>query len=116
MFCALLPWWSTCGTQQALHGADHPRLLVWQIKTTLLVSLAWMIFNMIPPYLLMHYQFIGRGTTLKIACKCVTAAPHMSSGSSSCASSHLAKLPCSLIELIDLALFLHAYNIIPTLR
>ena len=40
-----------------------------QVKTTLLVSLAWMIFNMIPPYLLMHYQFVGRGTTLKIACK-----------------------------------------------
>jgi hypothetical protein len=45
------------------------RLLSPQVKTTLLVSLAWMIFNMIPPYLLMHYQFVGRGTTLKIACK-----------------------------------------------
>ena len=45
-----------------------------QVKTTLLVSLAWMIFNMIPPYLLMHYQFVGRGTTLKIACKCGFAA------------------------------------------
>jgi endoglucanase len=44
------------------------------VKTTLLVSLAWMIFNMIPPYLLMHYQFVGRGTTLKIACKCAPAA------------------------------------------
>ena len=41
-----------------------------QVKTTLLVSLAWMLFNMIPPYLLLHYQFIGRGTTLKIVCKC----------------------------------------------
>lgn len=49
-------------------------LCLLQVKTTLLVSLAWMIFNMIPPYLLLHYQFVGRGTTLKIACKYVPAA------------------------------------------
>lgn len=49
--------------------------LLLQGKTTLLVSLAWMVFNMIPPYLLLHYQFIGRGTTLKIVCKCVHQAP-----------------------------------------
>ncbi len=49
--------------------------LLLQVKTTLLVSLAWMVFNMIPPYLLLHYQFIGRGTTLKIVCKCVPQPP-----------------------------------------
>ena len=37
-----------------------------QGKTTLLVSLLWMVFNMIPSYLLLHYTFIGKGTTLKI--------------------------------------------------
>ena len=30
-----------------------------------------MVFNMIPGYLLLHYALIGRGTTLKIVCKCV---------------------------------------------
>ena len=33
--------------------------------TTLIVSLLWIIYNMVPPYLLMHYTFVGRGTTLK---------------------------------------------------
>jgi len=40
-----------------------------QPKTTLLVSLLWMIFNMVPPFLLLWYWLIGKGTTLRIVCK-----------------------------------------------
>lgn len=40
-----------------------------QPKTTLLVSLLWMIFNMVPPFLLLWYWLIGRGTTLRFICK-----------------------------------------------
>ena len=34
------------------------------VITTLSISLAWMVYGMIPPFLLLHYTFIGRGTTL----------------------------------------------------
>ncbi len=40
-------------------------------ETTLIVSLLWIIYNMIPPYLLIHYTFIGRGSTLNFMSKCV---------------------------------------------
>lgn len=36
------------------------------LGTTLIVSLLWIVYNMVPPYLLIHYTFIGRGTTLKL--------------------------------------------------
>ncbi len=39
-------------------------------ETTLIVSLLWIIYNMIPPYLLIHYTFIGRGSTLNFMSKC----------------------------------------------
>lgn len=49
------------GLSRAIAGAT--------VKTTLLVSLVWMLFNMIPFYLLLHYTFIGRGSTLKLMSK-----------------------------------------------
>jgi hypothetical protein len=45
------------------------------IGTTLTISIIWMIYNLIPPYLLLHYTFIGRGTTLKFMCRQVVAVP-----------------------------------------
>lgn len=34
------------------------------------MSLLWIVYNMIPPYLLIHYTFIGRGSTLNFMSKC----------------------------------------------
>lgn len=48
-----------------------------QAKTTLMVSLAWMVFNMLPGLLLLHYSLVGRGVTLKIACQCVLLRTNM---------------------------------------
>ncbi len=38
------------------------------VVTTLSISLVWIIYGSIPPYLLLHYNFIGRGPTLRWAC------------------------------------------------
>ena len=71
------------------HSADVPHVLRCRIssllirtrvpscsgankETTLIVSLLWIIYNMIPPYLLIHYTFIGRGSTLNFMSKCET--------------------------------------------
>ena len=51
-------------------------------ETTLIVSLLWIVYNMIPPYLLIHYTFIGRGSTLNFMSKC--AAPRRCSHMSAC--------------------------------
>ncbi|KAK9863564.1 hypothetical protein WJX84_010744, partial [Apatococcus fuscideae] len=39
------------------------------VITTLSISLVWTVYAMIPPYLLLHYTYIGTGTTLRLACK-----------------------------------------------
>ena len=39
------------------------------IVTTLSLSLVWIVYSIIPQYLLLHYTWIGRGTTLRMACK-----------------------------------------------
>jgi hypothetical protein len=46
-------------------------------ETTLIVSLLWIVYNMIPPYLLIHYTFIGRGSTLNFMSKCAAAAKYL---------------------------------------
>jgi len=38
------------------------------VVTTLSISIIWIAYNAIPPYLLLHYNYIGRGTTLRAAC------------------------------------------------
>jgi hypothetical protein len=38
------------------------------VITTLSISVVWIIYSAIPPYLLLHYNFIGRGSTLRWAC------------------------------------------------
>lgn len=38
--------------------------------TTLAISVVWIVYSMIPPILLLWYTFIGRGTTLKLLCRC----------------------------------------------
>ena len=39
------------------------------VVTTLSISLVWLIYTAIPPYLLLHYHFIGRGQMLRWACR-----------------------------------------------
>lgn len=39
------------------------------VITTLSISLVWTVYAMVPPYLLLHYTYIGTGTTLRLACK-----------------------------------------------
>ncbi len=39
------------------------------VVTTLTISVVWIIYSMIPPYLLIHYTWIGRGTTLQFMCR-----------------------------------------------
>ena len=34
------------------------------VVTTLSISVCWIIYGMVPPFLLIHYAFIGRGATL----------------------------------------------------
>ena len=38
------------------------------VVSTLSISLIWIMYNAIPPYLLLHYNFIGKGQTLRWAC------------------------------------------------
>ena len=38
------------------------------VVTTLSISIIWIAYNAIPPYLLLHYNYIGKGTTLRAAC------------------------------------------------
>ena len=39
------------------------------VITTLAISVVWIVYGMIPPYLLIHYALIGRGSTLSFMCK-----------------------------------------------
>lgn len=41
------------------------------ISNTLMISLVWVVYNMIPQYLLIHYTWVGRGGSLR-----VRALPH----------------------------------------
>jgi len=38
------------------------------VVSTLSISIIWIMYNAIPPYLLLHYNFVGRGATLRWAC------------------------------------------------
>ncbi|DBA93998.1 hypothetical protein WJX77_002685 [Trebouxia sp. C0004] len=49
------------GIQKLVNGAS--------VVTTLTISVVWIIYSMIPPYLLIHYTWIGRGTTLQFMCR-----------------------------------------------
>ena len=39
------------------------------IQNTLAISLVWIVYNMIPQYLLIHYTWVGRGATLQFVCR-----------------------------------------------
>lgn len=41
------------------------------VITTLAISVVWIVYALIPPFLLIWYTFIGRGGTLKFWCRCV---------------------------------------------
>ena len=36
------------------------------VSNTLMISIVWVVYNMIPQYLLIHYTWVGRGTTLQV--------------------------------------------------
>jgi len=40
------------------------------VITTLAISVVWIVYALIPPFLLIWYTFIGRGGTLKFWCRC----------------------------------------------
>jgi hypothetical protein len=50
------------------------------VITTLAISVAWIVYSMIPPLLLLWYTFIGRGTTLKLLCRRGPAAARLLHG------------------------------------
>lgn len=35
-------------------------------QNTLMISLVWVVYNMIPPFLLLWYTWVGQGTTLRV--------------------------------------------------
>ena len=37
------------------------------ISNTLMISLVWVVYNMIPQYLLIHYTWVGRGGSLRVS-------------------------------------------------
>lgn len=39
------------------------------VVSTLAISIVWSIYVMIPPFLVLHYAFVGKGTSLRVACK-----------------------------------------------
>lgn len=43
------------------------------VITTLAISVVWIVYALIPPFLLIWYTFIGRGGTLKVWCRYVTS-------------------------------------------
>lgn len=55
------------GLQRLIHGPT--------VITTLAISVVWIVYAMIPSYLLLHYTFIGRGTTLVYICRHATPFP-----------------------------------------
>ncbi len=44
------------------------------VITTLAISVVWIVYGLIPPYLLFHYSAIGRGSTLKFMSRCLLPA------------------------------------------
>lgn len=44
------------------------------VITTLSISVAWIVYGMIPPFLLLHYTFVGRGATLAFWSRSVSGA------------------------------------------
>jgi hypothetical protein len=41
------------------------------VITTLAISVVWIVYALIPPFLLIWYTFIGRSGTLRFWCRCV---------------------------------------------
>lgn len=39
------------------------------VITTLSISIVWIIYSAIPAYLVIHYTWVGRGTTLQFMCR-----------------------------------------------
>lgn len=60
-------------TLNLLQAADQYRAVMQihgaTVVTTLTISVVWIVYSMIPPYLLIHYTWIGRGTTLQFMCR-----------------------------------------------
>ncbi|KAK9785110.1 hypothetical protein WJX73_006875 [Symbiochloris irregularis] len=48
------------------------------VISTLAISLAWIVYGMIPPFLLLHYTFLGRGSTLAFWSKMMTCLSFLS--------------------------------------
>lgn len=66
--------------------------------TTLAISVAWIVYSMIPPLLLLWYTFIGRGTTLKLLCRRGPAAARLLHGQA-CSMGRCADQNCAIAYL-----------------
>jgi hypothetical protein len=47
----------------------HKLLIGPTVITTLAISVVWIVYALIPPFLLLWYTFVGRGLTLKFWCR-----------------------------------------------
>ena len=53
----------------------HKLLAGPTVVTTLAISVVWIIYAMIPIWLLIWYTFLGRGTSLHMWCRCALSCP-----------------------------------------
>ena len=69
--CNCFNLWLSPGVQTSANPRSCCLLQVngASVVTTLTISVVWIIYSMIPPYLLIHYTWIGRGTTLQFMCR-----------------------------------------------
>lgn len=67
------------------------------VITTLSISVAWIVYGMVPPFLLLHYTFIGRGASLAFWSRCAQAFPINASTSRSSAAVHTCSIAVWLV-------------------
>lgn len=66
--CCIVLYW-ILHKLQACHACLQVITQQQGIITTLTLSLVWIVYSIIPQYLLLHYTWVGRGTTLRYACQ-----------------------------------------------
>ena len=66
----MISWAAVLNTKLACLGAGEQLLAGPTVITTLAISVVWIIYAMIPIWLLIWYTFLGRGTSLHMWCRC----------------------------------------------
>lgn len=78
------------------------------VITTLAISVVWIVYAMIPPFLLLWYTFIGRGSTLKFWCRCAIS-PSLQASSAALATFQVEVPKCPVALRRTLCFVLHAH-------